>query len=86
MVIFGIAALAVDLGNAMNRRQLTQNAADFAALAGANGLPETTITVQEVADYLNENATSSDGAKGCNPDAGAPVTTAILTDGDEVNC
>ena len=28
-----IGAMGVDLGNAMNRKQLTQNSADFAALA-----------------------------------------------------
>jgi Flp pilus assembly protein TadG len=86
VVLFTIAAMGVDLGNAMNRKQLTQNSADFAALSGANGLPITsTSTVQVVADYLNDNQPSSDGVKDCNPDAGATITTSMLTDGNEVN-
>ncbi len=57
VVLVSVAALGVDLGNAMNRKQVTQNSSDFAALAGANGLPSTaTPTVQLVADYLNTNA------------------------------
>ena len=47
VVLVSIAALGVDLGNAMNRKQLTQNNSDYAALAGANGLPSTaTPTLQ----------------------------------------
>ena len=41
VVLVSVAALGVDLGNAMNRKQVTQNSSDFAALAGANGLPTT---------------------------------------------
>jgi Flp pilus assembly protein TadG len=87
LVVLGIAALGVDLGNAMNRNQLTQNSADFAAIAGANGLPDTTTpTVQLVADYLNDNQPSSDGATTeCNPDAGATITTTMLRDGKDYN-
>jgi hypothetical protein len=73
-MIFGLAALGVDLGNAMNRKKLTQNGADLAALAGAEGLPtQDDTTLQKVADYLNKNATATDGSDGCNPDTG-PVT------------
>lgn len=86
VVLCSIAALGVDLGNAMNRRQLTQNSADFAALAGANGLPATdATTVQKVADYLNSNQPAGDGGDGCNPDAGSTITTAMLTDGKDSN-
>ncbi len=86
VVLVSIAALGVDLGNAMNRKQVTQNSSDFAALAGANGLPSTaTPTVQMVADYLNTNVASSDGGTECNPQAGATITAAMLTDGNEVN-
>lgn len=87
VVVLGIAALGFDLGNAMNRKQLTQNSADFAAIAGANGLPDTTTsTVQLVADYLNDNQPSSDGATAeCNPDAGSTITTAMLQDGNDYN-
>jgi Flp pilus assembly protein TadG len=86
VVLVSIAALGVDLGNAMNRKQVTQNSADFAALAGANGLPDTsTPTVQLVANYLNTNAASTDGGTECNPQAGVTITTTMLTDGNEVN-
>lgn len=86
VALLSIAALGVDLGNAMNRKQLTQNSADFAAIAGANGLPDTTATtVALVADYLNENQPSSDGTDDCNPDAGSPITSTMLTDGVDVN-
>ena len=87
VVLLSVAALGVDLGNAMNRKQLTQNSADFAAIAGANGLPATdTSTVQLVADYLNDNQPSSDGATPeCNPDAGSTITPAMLTDTKEYN-
>jgi Flp pilus assembly protein TadG len=86
VVLFSIAALGVDLGNAMNRKQVTQNSADFSALSGAHGLPDTsTLTVQMVADTLNENVVSNDGGTECNANAGQPVTTALLTDGIEAN-
>ncbi len=86
VVLVSIAALGVDLGNAMNRKQVTQNSSDFAALAGANGLPDTsTSTVQLVADYLNTNAASNDGGADCNPQAGSTITAAMLTDGIEAN-
>ena len=55
----------------MNRKQLTQNNSDYAALAGADGLPSTaTPTVQLVADYLNKNAPNTDGTKDCNTTPG----------------
>ncbi len=86
VVLVSIAAMGVDLGNAMNRKQVTQNSSDFAALAGANGLPSTgTSTVQLVADYLNTNAASNDGGAECNPQAGSTITAAMLTDGNEAN-
>ena len=81
-----IGAMGVDLGNAMNRKKLTQNSADFAALAGADGLPVTTsATTQLVADWLNKNQPVSDGTDSCNPDAGSTITTAMLTDTNLVN-
>jgi hypothetical protein len=81
-----IGAMGVDLGNAMNRKKLTQTSADFAALAGAAGLPSTAAsTTQLVADALNKNQPVSDGTNDCNPDAGQPVTAAMLTDGSAIN-
>lgn len=86
VVLFSVAALGVDLGNAMNRKQVTQNSADFAALNGAHGLPDTSsTTVQMVADSLNENAVANDGGTECNANAGQTVTAAMLTDGVESN-
>lgn len=87
LVLLSVAALGVDLGNAMNRKQLTQNSADFAALAGADGLPDTgTLTVQRVADNLNQNQPGSDGSEeNCNSDAGATITPAMLTDSNNIN-
>lgn len=86
VVLLSIAALVVDLGNAMNREQLTQNSADFAALAGAEKLPDTgTPTLQQVADNLNQNQPDSDGSDNCNPDAGATITPSTLTDLKDIN-
>lgn len=86
VVLLSVAALGVDLGNAMNRKQLTQNSADFAALAGADNLPDVgPLTVQRVADNLNQNQPSSDGTDNCNPDAGAIITPGMLTDANQVN-
>jgi hypothetical protein len=83
VMIFGLAALGVDLGNAMNRKKLTQNAADLSALAGAEGLPaQDDSTLQKVADYLNKNATATDGTDSCNPDGGGPVTVDQLRSDD----
>jgi Flp pilus assembly protein TadG len=84
-MIFGLAALGVDLGNAMNRKKLTQNSADFAALAGASGLPDTSDTTRQiVADYLNKNEPDTDGTDKCDTSPG-PVTVAQLKDGDTTN-
>lgn len=85
LMIFGLAAVGVDLGNAMNRKKQTQTSADFAALAGAEGLPDTgATTVQKVADYINENQPATDGNDECDTSPGA-VTVAQLTDGDDSN-
>lgn len=85
VMIFGLAAMGVDLGNAMNRKKETQNAADLAALAGAAGLPvQDDTTRQLVADYLNKNATPTDGTDKCDTSSGA-VTVAQLKDGDSSN-
>jgi hypothetical protein len=85
VLIFGLAALGVDLGNAMNRKKLTQNAADLAALAGADRLPaQDDTTRQKVADYLNANATFTEGNDKCDQSPG-DVTVAQLKDGDLSN-
>ncbi len=86
VILMIIGAMGVDLGNAMNRKKLTQNSADFAALAGADGLPTTTsTTTQLVADWLNKNQPISDGTTDCNPNAGQTITATMLSDGNNVN-
>lgn len=85
VLLFGMAAIGVDLGNAMNRKKETQTSADFAALAGANGLPNTTDTTRQlVADYLNKNKTATDGNDKCDLGSG-PVTASELGDGTVSN-
>lgn len=66
-LIFGMAAIGVDLGNAMNRKKQLQTDADFAALAGGADLPAPTLTptssdavVLDVADYLLKNRVYDD--------------------------
>lgn len=88
VLMLSMAAIGVDLGNAMNRKKQTQTSADFAALAGAVGLPAANLnaadasnasTVQAVADYINENQPRSDGTDECGVDPGS-TTVATLTD------
>lgn len=85
VLLFSVAALGVDLGNAFNRKRQTQTQADFAALAGASDLGEGNTktpgdpAVVAVADYLNAN----------QPQYDATVTPSItadqLVDGDNTN-
>lgn len=91
LMIFGVAALGVDLGNAMNRKKLTQNNADLAALAGAASLPaadsasQTTVR-QQVATWLNKNDVLSDGINSCRSDSSVTTVTATdLGDGNVAN-
>ena len=84
LLIFGLAAIGVDLGNAMNRKKQNQNSADLAALAGAGALPAADaasklVVQQKVADYLNQNQPPTDGNT-CNNSA-ATITAAQLGDG-----
>lgn len=84
-VFLGLAAIGVDLGNAMNRKKQNQTSADFAALAGAQKLPSTDDgTLQAVADAINKNQPGSDGPDTCNADV-YPVTKDDLKDGDNTN-
>lgn len=62
LLLFGVAALGVDLGNAMNRKKELQTNADLAALAGGGYLPAPSTVptssdeiVERVAKYLIEN-------------------------------
>ena len=55
LVLFGLGALAVDIGNLQFKRSQAQNSADFAALAGAGKLPDTTAALTEAVTYLQNN-------------------------------
>jgi Flp pilus assembly protein TadG len=91
VMIFGLAAMGVDLGNAMNRKKLTQNNADLAALAGAPSLPASDATGQDavrqqVASWLNTNSVVSDGINSCRSDPSVTsVTAGDLGDGNKAN-
>lgn len=80
VVLFGTAAMAVDLGNAWARKRASQTQADLAALAAGIMLPKGDAAHQaaiaaEVAAYFNRNS----------PDGTAPVTGAQLLDGGVAN-
>lgn len=92
LLIFGLAAISVDLGNAMSRKKQNQTSADLAALAGAGSLPAPNsdpaaqlAVRQKVAEYLNQNKPYSDGSD-CNNSA-ATITAAQLdaSEGDIAN-
>lgn len=84
LVLFGIAALVVDLGLARDTRRLAQNAADSAALAAANNLyltgvanPAAAITAAK--QYAAENfGTSESDWVGCT-DPGRPAGFTALS-------
>lgn len=57
-VFFGFSALAVDVGSVAYTKSRLQNAADAAALAGAQALPEVTATDTAV-DYAGKNGLKS---------------------------
>ncbi|HET7173575.1 MAG TPA: TadE/TadG family type IV pilus assembly protein [Nocardioidaceae bacterium] len=86
VLLFSIAAMAVDLGNAYTRKRNTQNAADFAALAGGSQLPvaagsvpsASDATVQQVAQYLLSNWTPNDNS---TPEPTQAELAACLTGG-----
>lgn len=90
LLIFALAAIGVDLGNAMNRKKENQNSADLAALAGADALPVAVGDAvaalnarQKVADWLNKNQPSSDGDS-CSTST-ATITALQLGDGVVAN-
>ncbi len=67
VLLFAVAALGVDLGNAFNRKRELQGQVDLAALAGGAALPVATTTpsagddaVKAVADYLVTNQVGND--------------------------
>ena len=54
-MIFGAAALAIDIGQANISKQKLQNAADFAAVAGARELPDASAAKTAAEQILMEN-------------------------------
>ncbi len=54
-VLMGFAAFAIDVGFMYNERRSLQNAADAAALAGAQDLPNTGIAIITAVSIANEN-------------------------------
>jgi hypothetical protein len=56
VVLIGVGALAVDLGNAFARKRVSQTQADLAALAGAAELPNKQAAIDEAFDYLVKNS------------------------------
>lgn len=58
LVLFGIAALAIDIGEMYSRRRASQTAADLAALAGVTALPDQSTARQRAYDYLDKNLPS----------------------------
>jgi hypothetical protein len=87
VMLMGIAALAVDLGNGISRKSDVQGQADFAALAaGAQLGTETSGTVptavlQAAMDQLNSNRVLNDNGT-CRAQAPCVASTAVLTNGN----
>jgi Flp pilus assembly protein TadG len=74
VVLFGFAALVVDLGDAQDVRGQSQHAADAAALAGVRALVANGDVAAAVKSYVASNGGPTDWAN-CQ-DAGALATTA----------
>ena len=72
LLLFGIGALAVDLGNAYSRRREAQTTADLAALAGGQSLPDSCAAFAAAVKYLHDNPVSDD--------SGAPADFSNVTD------
>jgi len=89
VVLLGIAALAVDIGNGVARKSDVQGQADFAALSAArllgsqNSGTVPSNVVAAVRDALNENRPLNNN--GTCSTATPCVTSADLTDGNEAN-
>jgi hypothetical protein len=81
VVIFAVAALAVDLGNAFSRRRQAQTMADLAALAGGKGLPDIGCAWALAYDYLNRNPVRSDDGAAWPP-AVSQLSNGVLGDGE----
>ncbi len=89
LVMFGLAAITVDLGSAFVRERDVQNQADFAALAAGPNLPATKAAadpaVVAVANYLNRNQPARDDASFTCSVSQSCVTASDLVDGVSTN-
>src|SRR5438552_18732472 len=64
VVIMGMAAFVIDVGNWYHTRRRLQGTADAAALAGAQRLPNSPSGAQTMAlSYANQNGGGGSGAK-----------------------
>jgi len=82
LVLFGFAALAVELGDLYSRDAAVQTTADLAAFAGAQELPDACLAFDGARDYLTDpkNGVFSDTAP-----TTFSASVAQLTDGDDTN-
>ena len=81
VLLFGVAALVIDIGQAYAKRRAAQTDADLAAFAGAAALPNAVAAFDLAYDYLQKNLPSSAGS-GLTL---AAKTSAVWTDGDPTN-
>jgi Putative Flp pilus-assembly TadE/G-like len=90
VVLLGMSALAVDLGNAVARKSDAQGQADFAALAGGAELDNQTsgtipnTVLSAVRDYLNQNDPLDAGCTGPCVANNAQLTNGNYADGEVV--
>ena len=76
VLLFGLAAVAVDLGNAYQRKREVQSQADVAALAAAAHLPDQAAVLAAVCRSASLNTKVGQGALDCSsPTAVAHATT-----------
>lgn len=78
-LLLGVGALAVDMGNAYQRRAETQSQADLAALSAAPSLTNHATAVSQVLKYLKANTKAGQAGNL------ATLSTANLTDGNVNN-
>jgi hypothetical protein len=86
IVMFGTAALAVDLGNAFSRKSDVQGQADFAALAGGQELTTSHPTsipaavLTSIAESMNFNQPVNGTCDGCVK--ASQLVNGVMTDGE----
>ncbi len=70
VVLFGATALSVDLGMAYNAKAELQAAADAAALAGAQDLPNSNVAKKSAENYAGFNNVEAENVTAVSPYAG----------------